>query len=370
MTTSPFDGYRPPEPPRRRRRRGARDAAGGPASGRRGGGSDGAREQPMVEEAQFSSYYGRPIVKAPPWHTEIGAYLVLGGIAGGSALLALGGQLTERPTLRRNSRFAAIGAAGVGALALIADLGRPERFLNMFRTFKVTSPMSLGSWILGGFSAAAGLAAAADAERLVRPHLAVPGVIQRLLGAAERPAGVAAGVFAAPLAAYTAVLLSATANPVWNAARKHLAFVFVSSASLAASGVAMITTPTAETKPARVLAGLGVVGDVVAMRIMKRGMHPAEREPLETGAPGHKLHLAEWLAIGGGIGTLVAGRSRIVAVLSGAALVAASTLTRFGVLEAGTESVKDPRHVVEPQKARLAARRAAGITDDSITTVE
>ena len=51
-----------------------------------------------------------------------------------------------------------------------------------------------------------------------------------------------------------------------------------------------------------------------------------------------------------------------------AALLTASALTRFGVLNAGLESVKDPRRVIEPQKARLAARRAAGITDDAITT--
>ena len=31
---------------------------------------------------------------------------------------------------------------------LISDLGRPERFLNMLRVFKVTSPMSVGSWVL------------------------------------------------------------------------------------------------------------------------------------------------------------------------------------------------------------------------------
>ncbi|MGO3073053.1 MAG: NrfD/PsrC family molybdoenzyme membrane anchor subunit, partial [Brevibacterium linens] len=59
---------------------------------------------------------------------------------------------------------------------------------------------------------------------------------------------------------------------------------------------------------------------------------------------------------------------RAVSVVSGTALAAASAYTRFGVLEAGIESTKDPRHVVEPQRARLEERRARGITDDSITT--
>ena len=52
----------------------------------------------------------------------------------------------------------------------------------------------------------------------------------------------------------------------------------------------------------------------------------------------------------------------------GMALLAASACTRFGVFHAGIESAKDPRYTISPQKRRLAARRAAGITDDSITT--
>lgn len=58
--------------------------------------------------------------------------------------------------LRRNSRLAALVAIALSAAALISDLGRPERFVNMLRTIKLTSPMSLGSWILSGFGAGAG----------------------------------------------------------------------------------------------------------------------------------------------------------------------------------------------------------------------
>jgi hypothetical protein len=39
-----------------------------------------------------------------------------------------------------------------------------------------------------------------------------------------------------------------------------------------------------------------------------------------------------------------------------------------GDVSARVNSAKDPRYTIEPQKRRLAARRAAGITDDSITT--
>ena len=50
---------------------------------------------------------------------------------------------------------------------------------------------------------------------------------------------------------------------------------------------------------------------------------------------------------------LVAGRSRTVAVVSGAALLAGSACTRFGVFEAGMESARDPKYTVVPQRERL-----------------
>jgi formate-dependent nitrite reductase membrane component NrfD len=322
---------------------------------------------PMVPEPEFTSYYGRPVVKPAPWGHEIAAYLFLGGVAAGSGLLAAGAQLTGRPKLRRNARLSALAAVGFGSAALVKDLGRPERFLNMLRTVKLTSPMSVGSWILSAFSAGAGVAAAAEVDRMTGERLPL-GPFRRVLRAAEGPAGLAAAAFGPPLAAYTAVLLADTATPTWNAAREELPFVFVSSASLAAAGLAMITTPVAEAGPARTLALLGVTGDLIATEVMHRRIDPVAAEPLHHGAAGRMLRCSEALGIAGGLGTLLGGRRRGVAVLCGLALLAASALTRFGVFEAGIHSAKDPRYTIEPQKRRLAARREAGVTDDSITT--
>ena len=425
MSTSEYDSYRPPEPEggRRKRRRGGRGGPGGPggSGGRRGGGwknrgADGNREMPMVEDVEFTSYYGRPIVKAPPWGDEIGAYLFLGGLAGGSSLLGFGAQLTDRPGMRIASRMTAIAATGVGGAALVADLGRPERFLNMMRVVKISSPMSLGTWILSGFGVGSGVTFAVELDRITGQKLLPLGPLRKVLHGLETPAAVESAFFATPLAAYTAVLLGATAVPTWNAAgRNGLPFVFVSSASMAAGGVAMALAPVAETGPARLLALAGTAGEAYAMSAMRKRMHPAEVDPMDDGEPGHKLHRAEKLLIAGAVGAAavevgarvfakklargsgttgasgvagavaeavgsagsagVAKRSwktravlRGLSVVSGAALAAASAYTRFGVLEAGIESTKDPRHVVEPQRARLEERRAAGITDDSITT--
>ena len=423
MSTSEYDSYRPAEPEggRRKRRRGGRGGPGGPggSGGRRGGGwknrgADGNREMPMVEDVEFTSYYGRPIVKAPPWGDEIGAYLFLGGLAGGSSLLGFGAQLTDRPGMRIASRMTAIAATGVGGAALVADLGRPERFLNMMRVVKISSPMSLGTWILSGFGVGSGVTFAVELDRITGQKLLPLGPLRKVLHGLETPAAVESAFFATPLAAYTAVLLGATAVPTWNAAgRNGLPFVFVSSASMAAGGAAMALAPVAETGPARLLALAGTAGEAYAMSAMKKRMHPAEVDPMDDGEPGHKLHRAEKLLIAGAVGAAAvevgarvfakklargagsggvtgaiadavssAGESagvgkrswktrallRGLSVVSGAALAAASAYTRFGVLEAGIESTKDPRHVVEPQRARLEERRAAGITDDSITT--
>ena len=361
MTTSEYDSLRPPGPPGRAKRAGKRRR---PASSH---GGDGAHEIPLVPEADFTSYYDRPVVKPAPWGWDVAAYLFLGGVAGGSAVLGAGGQLTGRSLLRRNCRLAALASVSLGGVALVRDLGRPERFVNMLRVIKLTSPMSLGSWILSAFSAGAAVAAAAEVDRITGERLPL-GPLRRVLHLAAGPAGLEAAVLGPELAVYTAVLLADTSTPTWNHAHDELPFVFVSSASLAAAGLAMITTPPAEAAPARNLAVLGVIGDLGATWVMHRRMDPVAAEPLHEGRPGTLLRLSEGLAVAGGIGTLLGGRRRPVAAAAGLALMAASALTRFGIFEAGIRSAKDPRYTIEPQKRRLAARRAAGITDDSITT--
>lgn len=371
MASSDYDAARPPEPPGKRRRRGRRNDLTGRRR-RRDRGGDGTAEMSMVPDVEVekltgAGYYGHPVVKPPPWGDEVALYLFLGGVAGGSGVLAAGAQLTGRDALRRSTRLGAVVAVGAGAVALVADLGRPDRFYNMLRTFKVTSPMSVGSWILSAFSATLGLAAAAEVDRLASQRLPL-GPLRPVLRAVEAPAGLTAGVFGPLLAVYTAALLGDTATPTWNAAHRDLPLVFVCSASTAASGLAMVTTPVDEAGPARTFAMLGAVGDVIATRMMERRMDSVAAEPLHHGTPGILMRWAERLTIAGGAGALVAGRSRAVSVASGLVLLSASACTRFGVFHAGIASAKDPRYTIIPQKNRLAARRSAGITDDSITT--
>jgi len=117
-------------------------------------------ERLMVPKADFSSYYGRPILKEPTWEAiDIAGYLFLGGLAGASSVVAAGAAVTGRPGLERAAKVAAFGGISVSLAALVHDLGCPERFLNMLRVFKPTSPMSMGTWILTGYGPLAGTAA-------------------------------------------------------------------------------------------------------------------------------------------------------------------------------------------------------------------
>lgn len=357
-----FDSYRPPEDPRGPRRRGQGSDKPAGRKQRRG-------EELMVPRIEVSSsYYGTPIVKFPPWEWPIAGYFFLGGVAGGSALLGVGAGATGNRELQRNARITAAGASALGSLFLVADLGRPERLLNMFRVFKLSSPMNVGSWLLGSFSSAAAVAAAAEVDTLTGEKLPLPTFARTALQATATPMGVFSGLMGAPLAVYTAVLIGDTSVPLWQHARNDLPPLFVSSAASASSGAALVTTSTANNGPARVLATIGAASDVVASQRLERNLPSPLGETMTTGKAGSMLKAAEVLVAAGGIGAALGGRNRVVAVLSGAALMAGSCLTRFGIIEAGKVSTEDPKYVVEPQRERLNQRRAAGEVDDSITT--
>ncbi|HEX4306216.1 MAG TPA: NrfD/PsrC family molybdoenzyme membrane anchor subunit [Solirubrobacterales bacterium] len=308
----------------------------------RGGGGKRRGERPVPA----ADYYGRPIVKPPVWEErEIAGYLFTGGLAGASSILAAGADLTGRPALARGSRLMATGAIAVSLGALVKDLGRPLRFLNMLRVFKPTSPMSVGVWILVGYAPLAAGAAASDVgDRLPR------------LG---RAAGLGAAALGSTVATYTAALIANTAVPAWHEGRRELPLLFAGSAASAAAGWGLVVAPTSENEPAVRMAVLGALVELGAEQLMERRLGMVA-ETLHAGEAGKRLRLAKALTAAGGIGAgFLARRNRGAAVAAGAALLAGSALTRFGLFEAGMASARDPKYTVEPQRARLAERRAA-----------
>jgi Polysulphide reductase, NrfD len=311
----------------------------------------------MVPEANFTSYYGRSVVKPSPWENDIPAYLFLGGLAAGSSLLAAGADLSNRPELRRVARITALFSAGASLAALVHDLGKPSRFLNMLRVAKPTSPMSMGTWILTAYAPAAGLAGAAELAALLPRRVAA---LDRLLGLGARPAGLLAASLAPALASYTGVLLADTATPSWHEGHRELPFVFVASAAAAAGGLGMLGAPLEQAGPARRLAVGGAILELAMERRMEASMG-ITAEPLHNGRAGTLMRASGALSVVGTVGAVVlAGRSRALARLSGAALLAGSVCTRFAIFEAGQESARDPRYTVAPQRERLDNRATAG----------
>jgi hypothetical protein len=128
--------------------------------------------------------------------------------------------------------------------------------------------------------------------------------------------------------------------------------VFVSSAAAASAGLGLIAAPVHETGPVRRMALGGAVLELVMEHRMERTMG-ITAEPLHQGTAGRLMRAAKVLTVAGAAGSLLARRSRAAAVVSGAALLAGSACTRFGIFEAGQESAKDPKYTVVPQRERL-----------------
>jgi formate-dependent nitrite reductase membrane component NrfD len=224
----------------------------------------GRRERAMVPPAEPRTYYGQPVIAHPVWTWEIPAYFFVGGLAGACGPLSAGARLAGNEELAR--RAAAVGLAGVAVspVLLISDLGRPERFINMLRVFKVTSPMSVGTWILSAYGPATGLAAG-----------------WQLLGLPGRRIGVAAQAGAAILgpllSTYTAALVANTAVPVWHDARRELPFLFAASSSAAAGGALAAATPRRAPAPAPARGVAGALAVLGGMELIPRRLDPRVR---------------------------------------------------------------------------------------------
>jgi hypothetical protein len=288
------------------------------------------------------SYYGRPILKEPVWKPEIPWYFFFGGLAGASAGLSFAARATGNLRLARTAQLVALAAVSASPPLLIADLGRPQRFYNMFRVFKVTSPMSVGSWVLG--AAGTSLSAGAGMELL--------GIFPRL----QRVAQTASAALGMPLSTYTAALLSDTSVPVWHEARRDLPLVFASSSAASAGAAAAIFTPPEDAGPARRLAVLGGAAELLATRRMEERLGTFLAEPYHEGQAGAFAKSAKTLTAAGTITMALLGRRRAGAIVGGALLLGGSIYQRWAVFKAGFASARDPKYTVVPQRRRVEAR--------------
>jgi DMSO reductase anchor subunit len=317
-----------------------RDAVTGVASGKRR--KLRARQRdgiPTVPDAEFTSYYDLPVINSPVWSSpDIPGYLFLGGLAGAASLLGAGAQVTGRPALGRVSKGGAFAAGVLSLVGLIHDLGRPARFLHMLRVFKVTSPMSVGSWLLSGYVPVAGIAAASSLSGRVPKIGAAATAASAMLGPA--------------VASYTAALISDTAVPAWHDGYPEMPFVFVGSGAAAAGGLGLLAAPLNQSQPARAMAVFGVGTELASFERMERRIG-ITAEPYSKGRGGAYVRAGKVLSLFGLAGAVVGRRSRVVSALSGVALLASSAATRWGIFHAGMQSANDPKYTIIPQRQRI-----------------
>lgn len=298
---------------------------------------------PSHQDTTSPSYYDTPMLKQPVWIWSIPTYFYVGGVAGVGATLGAAAQLIaprEMSSLVTKARWTATLGGAVSAALLVHDLGRPERFLNMLRVFRVSSPMSMGSWILSIFSTAAGAATVLPyGPKIFRPLANVFGIV--------------AGVFGLGLSGYTGVLISQTAVPIWQQAYRTTPVLFLASGTAAAASFfELFELNAGELETVERFALMGKVLELCATTVLEADAKRVERvgRPLHEGVSGLLWQGAKVLTVASAVVSMLPGKSRAKRVVGGILGSLASLSLRFGIYYAGKASARDPRASFEQQR--------------------
>lgn len=313
-----------------------------------------------TDAAREGTYYDLPLLKEPVWKWYIPAYFYVGGVAGAAAALGAAAQLAigraSPGRLRRrlpapehrlvgHCRILATGGAAASAALLIADLGRPERFLHMLRVFRPSSPMNMGTWFLSAFGACCAAS--------TLPHLLPSRPWQRRV---SDTAALLAGLMGLPLCTYTGVLIASTAVPIWQGTRKTLPVLF--GASGAAGAASLLDLWPSGGEGDRIARRFGLMGkafEIALMGVLEReaAAVPEVARPLRRGASGALWKASRSLAVASLACSFLGGRGwrRVAGVLGTAGALA----LRFAVLQAGRASARDPRATHAQQRTGRGA---------------
>lgn len=281
----------------------------------------------MTTALPSPNYHGFPALKSPVWTWEVPAYFFVGGASGAAAVIgAVARHTGGSEQLVRDARWIAAAGAAISPPLLISDLGRPERFLNMLRVFKLQSPMSVGAWTLVAFSNAAAAAAFASAA-----HRATDGKLPvKVVGDAAELLSAATGLV---LSTYTGVLLGATAIPAWSAHVRILPVHFGASGMGAAASILELLGHQTRALN-RIALGAALVETTLGIYLETKE-DPALRPMIDTptaalGRTAAMLSGPLPLAL-----RLFAGRSPTARRIAAASQIAGSVLTRFAWIRAG-----------------------------------
>jgi protein NrfD len=303
----------------------------------------GMREPPPRAQAAYDgpTYYGQPAVTSSSYGALVWGYIYVAGLAGSSQVLATIADLLGRADLRgvvRQGRAMAAWLPVAGAGLLVADLKTPNRFYNMLRIFRATSPMSIGTYLLGTFGLGSIVTAWAGGKGRTR-----------LATASELPAA-AAG---AGMSVYTGSLLAATSTPLWSAAPRLLAGRFGASAFATAAAALSIGETlrgnahnAASLDRAMAVAALAEYGFATASarRYREQGVDGALHDPRIAAAERASRQLGVLLPLACvALNELAGRRSRALTIAGAVGVLAGGLLMRRAMIEAGNRSAQRPQ---------------------------
>jgi formate-dependent nitrite reductase membrane component NrfD len=287
------------------------------------------------------SYYGLPVLKAPVWTWEVPLYFFIGGVAGLSSCVGFIAHLFGNdPALVRDALWIALIGAALCPVFLIADLGRPARFLNMLRVAKIRSPMSVGAWVLVAFSGCAFVALLAT-ELMVRGY---ENALIADIGWAGEITGAVTGLL---LAAYTGVLIGATANPVWSQNRTVIPAHFLTGAlGSAAAALELLGFLI----PATQDLGLTAAGIETTLLIYFEFRRAPVNAPLHHGKSGIAFRVAGTMAGPVSLCLRLVSHAAPMRMAAAICFLTGALITRYAWIWAGRASVKDPEVLFQLQR--------------------
>jgi protein NrfD len=311
---------------------------------------------------KIDTYYGQPQLKPSHYGFRVALYMFIAGLSGAAQLIATAADLAGRDRYRnlvRRGRYLSLLAAGLGPPLLIGDLHTPQRFYNMLRIFRRTSPMSIGTYVLSGFA----LSSISTAGAQLLSDRRDSAGWRRLARLTEIPAAVAG----AGMTTYTAALLAATSTPLWAAAPRALAVQFAGS-SIAAGAAALrlcdeAGSDSAATQKLELL-------EMAATATELAGAFFAERRYRRVGVasstaldrPWGAIHRVGAIALGAALPLALLTARRVgnrprsrLGMTASLLAIGGSLLLRWSVIEAGNDSARRPE-----ESLRFASREARG----------
>ncbi len=204
----------------------------------------------MFPPYRGETYYDVPPIKHSHYKWRTAAAFFGTGLAGGSQALAALMDLLgcgEARSVARTGRYLALGCGAASTGLLIGALHTRQRWYNMLRIFKRTSPMSIGIWSIAPFGVLSGLTAAGQ--------LAEDMGHETLGRRAGRVFGIPAALIGAVSITYMGTELEETNMPLWASAYPLMA-PFYAAVGMSNSAAALLLAADRKRTPDRIANGI------------------------------------------------------------------------------------------------------------------